>query len=353
MRCHQPQKLPIKVNYDSLALLMSQANYTVGELKGLQKSLKNPLLLIAPLTTKEATVSSKIEGTQSTVKDVYMHEAGGITKHSDVIEVSNYKKAMYHAMEELSKRPISLNLIKTVHNILLTDTRGNASRGEFRKEPVWIGVPNSPIEQATYVPPSWEKVPDYMANLESYFHFDNEDALVQAALIHYQFEAIHPFYDGNGRIGRLLIPLFLFSRRRLNLPILYLSGFFDAEKDKYLEALHSVDQSGVYDPWVAYFLRAVIAQAQATGELINKIISLHDELLERTVQLKSPYMVRLIDFMFKQPVFKINQAADELKAHGATIIRLLRELDRLGYIVEVSGLKKGKIFIFKQLVSLL
>jgi Fic family protein len=353
MKPNHPAKLPIKVDYGVLARLLGEARDAVGELRGLQKSLKNPFLLMTPLTTKEAAVSSKIEGTQSTAKDVFIHEAGANTRFNDVIEVVNYKKAMLRAIDQLEARPMNLNLIREIHSILLHNTRGDSKKGEFRKDQVWIGTPEAPIEKATYIPPEWNLIPEYMDNLERYLHFDNEDPLIQAALIHYQFEAIHPFGDGNGRIGRLLMPLFLYSKGLLKLPILYLSGYFEADKDTYLDSLHGVDKSGRYEPWIAYFLKSVIAQSRDTATLINKILKLYDELSIKTENLKSPYMLRLIEFMFRMPAFRVKQVNNHIHANRSTIIRLLRELEKLGYVKEIKGIGRGKLFIFVNLAGLL
>ena len=344
MNSHHPAKLPVKIDYNTLARLLGQARDAVGELRGLQKSLKNPFLLMSPLTTKEAAISSKIEGTQSTVKDVFIHEAGEGTKHSDVIEIANYKQAMFRAIKQMGARPMSINLIKEVHSILLNNTRGSIFKGEFRKEQVWIGKPNAPIEKATYIPPEWNLIDEYMHNLEDYLHFDDEDPLIQTALIHYQFEAIHPFNDGNGRIGRLLIPIFLYAKELLHQPILYLSGYFDANRDSYLDSLHGVDSSGKYEPWVAYFLKAVIEQSNDTASIINRILQLYDELSLKTENLKSPYILRLIEFMFKKPIFKVVQVQEHIHANRSTIIRLLRELEKLGYVREMKGMGRSRGF---------
>jgi len=353
MKAYHPKKLPIKVDYNILARLLGEARGAVGELRGLQKSLKNPYLLMRPLITIEATVSSKIEGTQSTVKDVFIHEAGEETKHRDVIEISNYKSAMFRAVEQLKLRPMSLNLIKEIHSILLNKTRGVSYKGDFRKDQVWIGASNTPIEKASYVPPEWNLIIDYMNNLEEYIHSEDEDPLIQAALVHYQFEAIHPFKDGNGRIGRLLMPLFLYDKKLLHQPILYLSGYFEQNSDTYLDSLHGVDQTQKYEPWIAYFLKSVIKQSKSTASLINTILKLYDELSMKTENLKSPYMLRLIEFMFKSPVFKVIQASTHLHANRSTIIRLLRELEKIGYVKEIQGAGRGKLFIFVNLVRLL
>lgn len=353
MKSHRPNKLPVEINYGRIAKLFANAQFSLGRLDGLHNNLKDPKLLIAPLITKEATVSSKIEGTQSTVRDVFLHEAGEETKFKDVVEVANYKKAMEYAIEELKERPLSINLIKELHGILLNQARGSGIRGDFRQDQVWIGKVGVSIEQATYIPPENALILEYMDNLEKYIHQDEEDILIQAALLHYQFEAIHPFNDGNGRIGRLLIPLFLHYKGKISLPILYLSGYFESNKDAYIDALHRVDTKADYDSWVEYFLTAVIEQANQTQDLIQKILALFEQVNQKTQNSKSPYMFRFIEFMFKRPIFTAPQAVQSLQADRSTVKRLQDELVNIGIVRELPLDQRKKVYIFGDLVRLL
>jgi len=354
MNYHTPKKLPINIDYAKIAKNLSNAQYYLGRLDGRQSNLQNPLLLIAPLTAKEATVSSKIEGTQSTISDVFLHEAGEETKYSDVIEVSNYKKAILYAKDELIKKPLTLNLIKNTHAILLENTRGESRRGDLRTDQVWLGLEGDPIEKASYIPPKPELVPDYMYNLEEFINTKEDDALIQAALTHYQFEAVHPFNDGNGRIGRLLIPLVIYYRKKLSLPILYLSGYFENNKQAYIKALHKVDLENDYEYWINYFLEAVAYQAVETETLINKILELFNVTRTQVEEAKSPYMSKLVEFIFKKPVFSVPMISDYLKCHRATSLRLVSNLKSHKIITEFKAPKTNRnIYIFSELIKLL
>ena len=354
MKPHHPNKFPVRLDYSKFAILLGKAQYALGQLNGLHQRLQNPFLIMAPLSTKEATVSSSIEGTQSTISDVFLFEAGEKTRHKDVIEVSNYKRASSYAMVALKDRSFNISFIKSLHSILLKDTRGSKMRGRFREDQVWVGKSGDPIEKAQYTPPEALLVQEYMENLESFLSLTDEDLLVQTALIHYQFEAIHPFNDGNGRIGRLLIPLFLFHRQKLAFPILYLSGYFEAHRDAYLDSLHSVDVTGKHEGWVKYFLKAVILQVKETTRLIDKILILHEKARKKTDNIKSPYISKVIDFIFKRPVFTVRMVMGDIKAHRSTLIRLFDELVKKRILVEVTPRgRRKKIFIFRELVRML
>lgn len=252
-----PQKLPVKLDYSQFAKELADASFELGKLDGLQRDLPNPSLLIAPLTTKEATVSSKIEGTKSTVSDVYLYEATKEGKYEDTIEVYNYKRAMLWAIDALKERKFNIAFIKDLHSILLEKSRGEQYRGKFRDVQVFIGKEGDTIENAIYVPPQSILIQEYMENLEDYILKNDENPLLKAAIIHYQFEAIHPFQDGNGRIGRLIIPLYLYQKGLLYQPILFLSGYFEKNRKEYVSSLHFVDVYQKYEEWVKFFLVSV------------------------------------------------------------------------------------------------
>ncbi len=323
-----PKKLPVALDYGLFARELGDAQYEIGILEGLQRKLQNPSLLIAPLTAKEAAVSSKIEGTQSTASDVFLYEAGGGLRHKDTAEVANYRKAMTYAIDELrTGRVFSAHFIKTMHQILLTRVRHRGMIGEFRNCPVWIAEKQGdPIEKALYLPPEAAFVPDYMENLVNYIGNTDENVLVQAGVVHYQFEAIHPFEDGNGRIGRLLVPFLLHYRKKLSLPIIYLSGYFESHRDQYIDALHAVDKSGSYESWISFFLKAVMEQAKETKDLIDKIYSLYDELRGKFQRTKSPYLIPCLDFIFSHPVFDTPAIIKGVEITRITATRLIKIL---------------------------
>jgi Fic family protein len=351
MKPYHPPKLPVKLDPSKFYLELANASLELGNLNGLCQNLPNPKILIAPLLIKEATVSSKIEGTMSTVSDVLKFEATGIPKYDDTIEVSNYKKAMMMAIEGLKNRKLDLSFIKTLHQILLENTRGHNARGKFREKQVWIGAKGAKIEEATYIPPEPFLVQEYMENLEDYILSENyENPLVKIAVIHYQFEAIHPFEDGNGRIGRLLIPLYLYWKKILSLPILYISGYFEKNRDEYIDKLNYVDRTQEYEGWIRFFLVSIINQSKQTQELIYKILELKNKIEEKIKVIKSPYKQEVLSSIFSKPIF---QRAD-LKINKRTAIRLIKEFVSFNILEELKIQKiKGKVYVFKDLVKIL
>ncbi|MFZ5365737.1 MAG: Fic family protein [Patescibacteria group bacterium] len=349
---HHPPKLLAKYNFSTLSNELASASFELGRLDGLQRSLPNPQILISPLLIKEATISSRIEGTRSTISDVLKYEATGEIKHPDTVEVSNYKKAMVMAIEQLKNTPIDLSFIKGLHQILLENTRGHKTRGNFRKEQVWIGKEGEPIEKATYIPLEALLIQDYMENLEEYLLGDGEHPLIKVGILHYQFEAIHPFQDGNGRIGRLLIPLYLFWKKLLFQPTLYISGYFDKRRDRYIDALNQVDKTGEYERWLKFFLISVKNQAKETQNLISKINTLMKEVENLTGHLKSPYTYKIVNFMFRMPIFKVRDVSKSSKIEERTIRRLLTKFSELD-VVKIVRFKNRRIYIFEKLIKLL
>ena len=356
---HNPKYLSgedLELDYNEFAVEQAEAEYALGLLEGSQKKLQNSSLLISPLTAKEATVSSKIEGTQSTVSDVFLHEAGGETKHSDIAEVANYRAAMHFAIKELGKeRALSKHLIKTLHEILLKNTRHRGQLGEFRKGDVWIAKKaGDPIESATYIPPQAHFVNDYVEDLLKYFQTGKENILIKAGIAHYQFEAVHPFDDGNGRIGRLLIPLILHHSNRLSKPILYISGYMEANRDEYIDTLHSVDESARLETWLKFFFKSVAAQLRETQELVEQIYELHDQVKSKFQGSKSPYLTPFIDFIFDSPIFTVPHALKSTKATDLTVKRLIESFQREGYIITMKyRLGRAKVYSFQPLLRLL
>jgi len=351
MKPYHPPKLPVKLEPSKFYLELADASLELGNLNGLCQNLPNPSILIAPLLSKEATVSSKIEGTRSTVSDVLKFEATGIPKYDDTIEVSNYKRAMLMAIDALKERKLDLSFIKTLHQILLERARGHQKRGKFREVQVWVGAKGAKIEEASYIPPEPFLVPEYMENLENYILSENQEhPLVKIAIIHYQFEAIHPFEDGNGRIGRLLIPLYLYWKKILNLPILYISGYFERYRDEYIDKLNYVDKTQNYEEWIKFFLISIRNQSKQTQTLIYKILKLKENVEEKIKKIKSPYKQEVINLMFSKPFFR----RSDLKLEKMTSIRLLKKLVSFGILEEldIKGIK-GKVYVFNELVKIL
>ncbi len=338
----------LNINYNKINKEIGQANYALGLLEGSQKKLQNPSLLISPLSAKEATVSSKIEGTISTVSDVFLYEAGGKAKDLDTKQVINYRKTMNFALDEFQRgRKISTNFLESMQAILLDGIKPKANLGKYREDTVYIGKKGDSIEKAAYIPPEFYLVKDYMEDLINYLSKNEEDPLIKAGLFHYQFEAVHPFNDGNGRIGRLMIPLILFNEKKLSSPILYCSGYFEKNRDEYIGALRKVDQTKNYEHWLDFFLRGVSEQLQETQEIIDKIYNLYDEIKIRFKITKSPYLFPFVDFIFEAPYFTIPLVQQRLK--GVSILtarRLVKLFQKVG-IIQKLDFRVGHSILYK------
>src|ERR1700724_472391 len=255
-----PRTFPLHLDWEALMPSAGAANRALANFDGALYGLPNAELLLSPLTTQEAVLSSRIEGTQATFGEVLKFEAGEKpeqeSRRLDIQEILNYRTALHVAEEELRSRPFNLNLLLKLHNVLLDSVRGrDKGRGRFRTIQNWIGRPGSPIHQAAYIPPEPLSIRPLLDNWEKYYHAERPDQLVQLAMLHGQFELIHPFVDGNGRIGRILIPLFLFERKLLSRPVFYLSAYIEEHKDEYVECLRGLGRErGGWKRWVEFFL---------------------------------------------------------------------------------------------------
>lgn len=337
---HIPERLPVELSsalYDcEIIKLISRANNAMGAYRGFLINTINPMLLISPLVSQEAVLSSKLEGTHATIEDFINYDAGNEVSVSkdEMQEVMNYRNALFYALEKMStisddseegkhKLPLSVRLIKEMHRILLDNVRGQTkSPGEFKTEQNYIGNSN----EITFTPLPPELTMDYMANLENYIHYDEIDLLVQAALIHCQFEMIHPFKDGNGRIGRLLIPLFLYYRDMLPVPTFYMSAFFEKDRTRYLEKLSAVSKNNDYATWIKYFLEGVIQQAEINTMKARKLLDWYNEYKEVCVnEITSKYAIMLLDEIFKHPAFKAKQIQDVIPGSKGTLYNMLEE----------------------------
>jgi Fic family protein len=341
-----PQTLPIKINWSKLTSLISEANRELGVYNGLLQSIPNTEVIFSPLTTQEAVLSSKIEGTVATLEDVLNFEAKtniNVSNYDDIEEVRNYRKALDEAFSMIKKGlPISLRLIKAMHTILMQGVRGeNRDPGNFRRIQNWIGKPNSTITTAEFIPPSPDKLMEYLDNLEKYIHFEEKDKLVQLAIIHAQFEIIHPFLDGNGRIGRLLIPIFLFEKALLPKPLFYISAYFESDRETYYKKLRAITASNNWNDWIEYFLVALKEQTSRNIKLANDIIKLHDELKQKIMEITgSKYAIKILDLLFEKPVFSTKHFRDSLNAKPPVI---KRNLDKLlaGKIIQLTEKGSG------------
>lgn len=355
-----PNPLPPEINYDKeLILTLSEADRLLGELSGTGRLLPNPYLLINPYIRREAVSSSRIEGTQASLTDLFFFEASESEEQKipDVREVHNYVKAMEYGIERLKDLPVSIRLIREIHGVLLEGARGErATPGEFRRSQNWIGPPGCSLNDATYIPPPVEEMNQALRDWEKYFHTKtDEPPLIQCALMHYQFEAIHPFLDGNGRIGRLLITFFLCEKGYLNRPLLYLSNFFDKNRDEYYSKLLAISQKGDWRGWIEFFLRGVTVQSKHAILDSRKILDLNLEYQKLIGEIKKvPGAAhRLINEIFLNPVISISKLSRKWNTSFNSVKTSVLRLVEIGILEEVENRKRNKLFFAPKLMELL
>lgn len=358
-----PHPLPPKIDYTrELANLLSDANLYLGNLNGIGNLLPNPDLLIIPYVRREAVLSSKIEGTQTSLSELFYFEAAKKeeqkkeAKKTDVLEVINYVKATDYGIKRLRELPLCSRLIREMHRILMKEVRGqHMTPGEFRRSQNWIGPAGCALNEAIFVPPPIHEMNQALGDLEKFLHRRGDiPGLIQCALIHYQFETIHPFLDGNGRIGRLLIVLFLCERKYLTYPMLYLSAFFEKHRREYYDRLLSISQNGEWEEWIKFFLRAVVTEAKEAVNNSKEILNLLEAYRKRIQQKRiSPYVVKLLDELFKNPYISIPRAAEKLKTSFHTAKAAVKKLETSKVLFEISDKRRGKIYCAKELLDLL
>ena len=358
-----PEKLPLAgLDWGMLLPVLGEANRCVARFDGLLAHMPSPELLRAPLLTREAVLSSKIEGTVATSSDVFRHEAGEDADLSsirlDVEEIVNYRLALKTAQKELKARPFCLNLLLKLHKVLLASVRGhNKAPGEFRKFQNYIGHIGASIEEATFVPPSPDRLMAGLDNWERYYHADEKDALVQLALLHAQFEFLHPFLDGNGRIGRILIPLFLYDKKILSSPTFYLSEYLEENRDEYIGRLGELQRGGkAWNRWCHFFVSGMAVQAQWNTQRVQSVLKLYEKLKGRMFAMTSSRsVVPLLDAMFAKPIFQVSAM---LKVPGMLqrpqLIALLERMVEgkvLRVLTPARG-RRGTIYSLHELVKL-
>lgn len=361
MKTFVPHPLPRDcLDWAQLVPLIARANRAIARYDGIVQGLVNPTVLLSPLAAREAVLSSMIEGTQTTLEELLEFEADpredSRPRDDDVREVMNYRRAMSATVEELARRPLSLNLLLRIHFILMDSVRGrDKRRGEFRKEQNWIGPANTPLEMAVYVPPPPAVLAELLDNFERYLHAEERDSLVQAALIHGQFELLHPFLDGNGRAGRMLIPLFLFAADVISVPAFYMSAYLEAHRDEYYERLRRLSREDDVQGWVGFFLRAIIAQAEEDGAKARLILALYDRMKQRVAELtRSQFAIRALDVLFDHPIFSTPQFVARSGVPKGSAVRILNTLTN-GDILRVirPGLKRRPaIYGFPELIQI-
>ena len=352
-----PNALPPAIEWDTeLVSQMSRADLAVGILSGLGESLPNPHLLIHPFIRREAVLSSRIEGTQSSLSDLLLFEATQVEKQRDVKEVQNYVRAMEYGLRRLDELPLSLRFIRELHRILMEGVRGeHASPGEFRRSQNWIGAAGASLDEATFIPPPVAEMQECLNQLEKFLHSDTRlPPIIQAAMVHYQFETIHPFLDGNGRIGRLLVTLLLCQKNVLSRPLLYLSAFFEKHRPEYYELLLNVSQSGQWRKWIEFFLQAVTEQSDdAVSRSRHLLELLHDySQLVREKRLP-PTAGQLVDIIFMKPVLNAKTAQELLKVSYPSAQYALASLENAGILTEITGRKRAKAYAAKEILEAL
>jgi len=328
----------------STVRLLADSEAALGQLAAVGRLVPNPDLLLRPYLLREALFSTRIEGTQASIAEVFETDALGGTPNADVEEVVNYVEAMRWGLERLEELPLSLRLLCEMHRRLMDGVRGRElSPGELRTSQNWIGTPGSTIETAQFVPPPPSELGELLADWERFAHEDPElPLLVQDALLHVQFETIHPFLDGNGRLGRLLLVFFLVARDRLPAPLLYLSSYLERNRQGYYEALQAVRDANDPMPWIDLFLTAVQTQAADAVGRAEKIIELRERYLQAAATLGSPNAVVLVDLICENPVLTTRSVEDRLGVSRPTALRLLRRMEELGVLSENETGTRGQ-----------
>lgn len=352
-----PPNPPIQVEGE-IQHLLTNANIAIGKMDTMGYLVPNLDHIIAMYVRKEALLSSQIEGTQASLADIFEYESQIPIKNiQDVEEVVNYIKALNHGMKRLSDFPMSIRLIKEIHEILLKDTRGKEKTpGEFRKSQNWIGSPGSTIANASFVPPPPQEAMDAMGELELFLYKSSElPLLINCALIHYQFETIHPFLDGNGRLGRLLITFYLYWKGALQYPLLYLSYYLKIHRQEYYDRLNLVRERGDYEQWIIFFLKGIIWTSESALQTIKNLLQLQEDHKKRLIskKLSTPYAIALLDCLFEKPHLTINNVADYLKIsyQGAKV--LVDQFVSTEILKEITGKRRDKRYSYWEYLAFL
>ncbi|MBI4208499.1 MAG: Fic family protein [Deltaproteobacteria bacterium] len=357
-QAYVPDPLPPPIEWNErLARHLSDADRKIGQLATIGSALPNPHLLIRPFVRREAVLSSRIEGTQTSLAELFADEAGVETgrDRSDLKEVENYVKALEYGIKRLKTLPMSLRLMCEIHEHLMKGVRGNiATPGEFRRSQNWIGVAGCTLQNATYIPPPPYLLMECLGTLEKFFHESTLPPLVTIGLIHQQFEAIHPFLDGNGRVGRLLIILYLVEHGILPSPIMYLSAFFEATRDEYYARLNAVNENGDWKGWVEYFLNGVTRQAEDALSRIQQMqetVTKWKQLFTHKAADKNSLL--LIDDCMTNPFMTVGGMAKKHKISFPTVQRAVDKLEKAGVLKQTSDAKRNRIYCARRILDIL
>lgn len=362
----RPSPLPPKIDYTVIISDVAKAHSAVARLDETLLHIRNPLIIERAFLTQEAVLSSQIEGTQATLEEVFKKDVERESKLDDftkkvqeIREVINYRMAMEQGVDLIKEGyPLSENFVKKLHLTLLQSVRGKSKApGEFRKEQVHIGPPGTPLEEASYIPPPPQDIEGLYGNFDKYFNTPKaeKDPLVQIAIAHYQFEAIHPFSDGNGRVGRLLIPLFLYQRKLISQPYMYVSKYFERYRRDYYDLLADVSYKQAWIPWVRFFLNGIAEQAKEASVVARKIVETQQKFHVVLSKFQSPYALNLLDALFAYPICDTKQMKEIANIPNTqTVINLVNKFVKSKILVDLSPKRKrNKEYAFLPLLNIL
>jgi Fic family protein len=352
-----PNPLPPTIDWNiQLVSALSRADFLLGKLAREGSKLPNPHLLMRPFITREAVLSSKIEGTHATIGEILAHNAGVDVQQNpdDLQEVQNYITALDFSLKRLSELPLSLRLIKEIHEKLMQGVRGShATPGEFRQSQNWIGSPGCTLNSAKFVPPPVDQLMGCLSEFEKFLHNRQLPPLIHVALCHYQFEAIHPFLDGNGRMGRLLVGLLLIEQKMLPSPLLYLSAFFEATRDEYYRQLFRVSSHGTWQDWLIYFLNGIAVQSEDALSRAERINDLLNQWKLQVASAASNVSVDIVEHFAINPYLTIKKIAEELQIAYSTAERGIRKLVNENIIQQVGDNKRDKVYCATEILTIL
>ena len=325
---------PQTLDYAALISLIGPANAAIARYDGVLSAIPNAKILLSPLTTQEAVLSSKIEGTQATMGEVLEFEADGdkkeisTEKRNDIQEILNYRKAINTAIEQLQTLPLCQRVILNTHQILIDSVRGQGKApGDYRKIPNWIGPSGCTVETARYIPITADQLREGMNRWENYLHTTPPDRLIHLAILHAEFEALHPFLDGNGRLGRMLIPLYLYQNSLIQSPNFYISAYFEAHRETYYDKLLAISKNGDWTGWCQFFLTALTVQAQENQQKATAILDLYSQKKDEVTKLtRSQYAIRALDWIFERPIFKSTDFVNSAVIPKPTARHILQDL---------------------------
>ncbi len=352
-----PAPLPPPIAWDGeLVAALSRADHAMGRLAGEGRLMPNPYLFIRAFLYKEAVLSSRIEGTQVTLGELLAAHAGAKVERNaaELHEVENYVIALRYGVQRLEALPLSLRFLRELHERLMDGVRGDtATPGEFRRSQNWIGAAGCLLNDATYVPPPPDELMDCLGAWERFLHDDTLPPLAHAAFAHAQFEAIHPFLDGNGRVGRLLITVLLVERRVLPQPLLYLSAYFEATRQEYYAHLLAVTQDGQWEAWLRYFLHGVADQAEDAIRRIQRIDDLFQDWSAQLAGVRSANSEKALELFVEHPFWTVRKLAEKLAVAYTTARRAVDRLESAGIVTAVGDAKRNRVYCAQAVLDVL